>query len=62
MATGAQPQGDYMVTSGNHVNGGCCFDYGNTETNNDDDGAGAMDAIYFGSSAGSRHAPEAALG
>ena len=39
-----------MVTSGTHVNGGCCFDYGNSETDRQADGAGAMDAIYFGTS------------
>ena len=37
-----------MVTSGTHVDGGCCFDYGNAETNNDDNGNGHMDAINFG--------------
>jgi hypothetical protein len=40
VATGSQPQGAYMVTSGTHVNNGCCFDYGNAETNNDDNGNG----------------------
>ncbi len=48
--TGSQPQGAYMVTSGTHVNSGCCFDYGNSETDRRADGAGAMDAIYFGTS------------
>ncbi len=48
VATGSQPQGAYMVTSGTHVNNGCCFDYGNAETNNDDNGNGHMDAVYFG--------------
>ena len=37
-----------MVASGTHVNSGCCFDYGNAETNNRDNGNGHMDAIYFG--------------
>ena len=50
MATGSQPEGLYMITSGTHYNGGCCFDYGNSETDRKADGAGAMDAIYFGSS------------
>jgi hypothetical protein len=50
MATGTEPQGTYMITSGTHYNGGCCFDYGNSETDRKADGAGAMDAIYFGSS------------
>jgi hypothetical protein len=39
-----------MVTSGTHVNGGCCFDYGNSETDRHADGAGAMDAINFSTS------------
>ncbi|MFC6023420.1 arabinofuranosidase catalytic domain-containing protein [Plantactinospora solaniradicis] len=45
--TGAAPEGMYMVTSGTHVNGGCCFDYGNSETTRTADAAGAMDAINF---------------
>jgi hypothetical protein len=50
MPRGSAPQGAYMVTSGLHVNSGCCFDYGNSETDRKADGAGAMDAIYFGTS------------
>jgi hypothetical protein len=50
LATGIEPEGMYMITSGTHYNGGCCFDYGNSETDRKADGAGAMDAIYFGSS------------
>jgi hypothetical protein len=50
MPTGSSPQGAYMVTSGTHVNSGCCFDYGNSETNRKAGGNGAMDAIYFGTS------------
>ena len=46
--TGSAAQGAYMVTSGTHVNGRCCFDYGNAETSNDDTGNGHMDAINFG--------------
>ena len=42
----------YMVTSGVHYNNRCCFDYGNAETNNLDDGAGTMEAIYFGNDTG----------
>ncbi len=45
--TGTAPEGMYMVTSGTHVNGGCCFDYGNSETTRKADAAGAMDAINF---------------
>ncbi|EUC41055.1 carbohydrate-binding module family 42 protein [Bipolaris oryzae ATCC 44560] len=43
-----QPQGIYAVLDGTHYNGGCCFDYGNAETNNLDTGNGHMEAIYFG--------------
>jgi hypothetical protein len=48
IATGSQPQGEYMVASGAHVNSGCCFDYGNAETNARDNGNGHMGAVYFG--------------
>jgi len=46
--TGSQPQGAYMVTSGNHTDAVCCFDFGNAETSNTDTGNGHMDAVYFG--------------
>jgi non-reducing end alpha-L-arabinofuranosidase len=45
--TGSSPEGEYMVTSGTHVNNGCCFDYGNSEIDHKADGNGAMDAINF---------------
>ena len=48
VATADQPETEYMVTSGTFFNGSCCFDYGNAETNNTDDGAGTMEAVYFG--------------
>jgi hypothetical protein len=48
VATGGQPQGEYMVASGTHVNNRCCFDYGNVEKTNFDTGNGHMDAINFG--------------
>src|ERR1700722_18463932 len=48
IAPGNNPEGEYAILDGTHFNGGCCFDYGNAETNNDDDGAGTMEAIYFG--------------
>ena len=48
IATGNNPESEYAIFDGTHYNGGCCFDYGNAETNNDDDGAGTMEAIYFG--------------
>ena len=46
--TGNDPESMYAVMSGKHYNDKCCFDYGNSETNDKDDGAGAMEAIYFG--------------
>ncbi|MYS20376.1 alpha-L-arabinofuranosidase, partial [Streptomyces sp. SID4948] len=48
IATGDSPEGMYAVLDGTHYNGGCCFDYGNAETNSNDDGNGTMEAIYFG--------------
>ncbi|HTJ69852.1 MAG TPA: alpha-L-arabinofuranosidase B [Actinospica sp.] len=47
--TGSSPEAEYMVTSGQHYNAKCCFDYGNSETDRTADGDGAMDAINFGS-------------
>ena len=44
-----EPESIYAVMSGTHYNGACCFDYGNSETDNTSDGAGSMEAIYFGS-------------
>jgi hypothetical protein len=49
VATGAQPESMYMVTSGKYSNASCCFDFGNAERNGDNRGNGHMDAIYFGS-------------
>ena len=37
IATGDQPEAEYMVTSGTHYNKECCFDYGNAETNSNDE-------------------------
>ncbi len=48
IATGDQAEGEYAIFDGTHFNGGCCFDYGNAETNSRDDGNGTMEAIYFG--------------
>ena len=50
VATGDQPESIYMVVSGTHYNQWCCFDYGNAETNNTDDGNATMEAVYFGNS------------
>ncbi|HMC93314.1 MAG TPA: arabinofuranosidase catalytic domain-containing protein, partial [Polyangia bacterium] len=48
VATKDDPETEYMVTSGTFFNGNCCWDYGNAETTNHDDGAGTMEAVYFG--------------
>ena len=48
IATGDNPEGEYAIFDGTHYNGGCCFDYGNAETSNNDTGNGHMEAIYFG--------------
>ena len=48
IATGDNPEGEYAIFDGTHYNSGCCFDYGNAETSNDDTGNGHMEAIYFG--------------
>jgi hypothetical protein len=50
IALGAEPEAMYMVTSGKHWNSGCCFDYGNSETDRKADGAGTMDTINFSGS------------
>jgi hypothetical protein len=47
-----EAQGMYAVVDGTHYNGGCCFDYGNAETNSRNTGNGHMEAIYFGDSRG----------
>src|SRR5436189_6220047 len=40
----------YSVFDGTHFDNGCCFDYGNAETNSRDDGPGTMENTYFGTS------------
>ena len=52
VAVGDEPETMYMVTGGRHYNAGCCFDYGNAETNALDTGAGSMEAVYWGNSSG----------
>jgi len=52
VAVNGKLEGMYMVSSGTHLNSGCCFDYGNAETNSLDTGNGHMEAIYFGDSTG----------
>ncbi|MGQ4390177.1 arabinofuranosidase catalytic domain-containing protein [Streptomyces sp. SAS_270] len=48
VATGAQPEGIYMVTSSNYTNQWCCFDYGSGENSHTDTGNATMNAIYWG--------------
>ncbi|MEU7800734.1 arabinofuranosidase catalytic domain-containing protein [Micromonospora arborensis] len=48
IATGDQPEGIYAVLDGTHYNNGCCFDYGNAQTNAMADDIGIMETIYFG--------------
>jgi hypothetical protein len=52
-----QAEGQYWVINGQHFNAGCCFDYGNAETDSRDDGNGTMDATYYGTSTGWYHGP-----
>jgi hypothetical protein len=49
VAVDNQPETIYMLTSGTKGwNNGCCFDFGNAEANDKDDGASTMEAVYFG--------------
>jgi hypothetical protein len=43
-----QAEGQYWVINGQHYNSGCCFDYGNAETDSRDDGDGTMETTYYG--------------
>jgi len=45
IAVHGAPEGVYMVSSANGLNGLCCLDFGNAETGNNDTGPGHMDAI-----------------
>ena len=49
IATGDQPEGIYAVVDGTHYNSGCCFDYGNAQTDGQADRQGIMETVYFGS-------------
>jgi hypothetical protein len=52
-----QAQGQYWVINGHHYNSGCCFDYGNAETDSRDDGNGTMETTYFGNAGSWYHGP-----
>ena len=43
-----EPEGVYSVMDGTHYDSGCCFDYGNAETDSRADGPGTMETTYFG--------------
>ena len=55
VAKGDEPETIYMVTQSSQANGACCYDFGNAETNNKDDGRGTMECVYFGFSNASRN-------
>jgi hypothetical protein len=48
IAVDDEPEGMYWVINGQHYNDGCCFDYGNGETDSRDDGNGTMETSYYG--------------
>jgi len=48
LPTGSNPDGLYMVTSSNITSNQCCFDFGQGETDDSDDGNATMNAIYYG--------------
>ncbi len=52
-----QAEGQYWVVNGHHYNGGCCFDYGNAETDSRDDGNGTMETTYYGNATSWYHGP-----
>eukprot|EP00927_Polykrikos_kofoidii_P051659 TRINITY_DN45448_c0_g1_i1.p1 TRINITY_DN45448_c0_g1~~TRINITY_DN45448_c0_g1_i1.p1 ORF type:complete len:388 (+),score=57.02 TRINITY_DN45448_c0_g1_i1:61-1164(+) len=56
VATGDEPESMYMVVAGKHVNGMCCFDYGNAQTDgartHETHNAGNMEALYWGTDGG----------
>ena len=57
IAVDDQPEGMYWVVDGQHFNGGCCYDYGNAETDSRDDGNGTMETSYFGNATAWYHGP-----
>ena len=50
-----QAEGQYWVVNGHHYNSGCCFDYGNAETDSRDDGNGTMETTYYGNASSWYH-------
>jgi hypothetical protein len=60
-AVNGEPEGVYMVTSALNLNGKCCFDFGNAESNDLDNKEGHMDAINIMCRQGSLCVPDAGL-
>src|SRR6516164_5312602 len=52
-----QAEGQYWVINGHHYNSGCCFDYGNAETDSRDDDNGTMETTYYGNATAWYHGP-----
>lgn len=52
-----QAEGQYWVVNGHHYNNGCCFDYGNAETDSRDDDNGTMETAYYGNAGAWYHGP-----
>ena len=48
LPTGSASDGLYLVTSSNLTDSSCCFDFGQGESNDSDDGDATMNAIYYG--------------
>jgi hypothetical protein len=48
LPTGSEADGLYSVMSSNITSDQCCFDFGQGETNDSDDGDATMNAIYYG--------------
>ena len=48
VAKGDEPETIFAVMTGKRFGNRCCFDYGNSEADDKGDGAGAMEAIFFG--------------
>ncbi|MBR7837747.1 RICIN domain-containing protein [Actinospica durhamensis] len=48
LPTGSASDGLYLVTSSNLTDSSCCFDFGQGESNDSDDGNATMNAIYYG--------------
>jgi hypothetical protein len=42
IATGDNPEGKYAIFDGTHYNNGCCLDYGNAETSNNNEGVALL--------------------